>query len=148
VALGAGPVRGAEGSMSSREMDVEEIVAERELEVLGSPSRKVIVRIGKPVRESSGEWGCPHRIEGLGEASVEVTYGVDSMQALQLAMDRVRAILGESAERVAWFGDEQLGSGMPRTVPVILPRSYAVAVEEMIDRTLARWSEDMKCRSR
>jgi hypothetical protein len=127
---------------------VEDVIAERELEVVGSPSRKVKVRLSRPIQVDTGDWACTHRIVGLGDDMVGVTSGVDSMQALQLALDHVRTILEQSSERLAWFGNEEMGSGIPRSIPVVLPRSYATSIEQVIEGTMARWAEDLKCRFR
>ena len=68
------------------------VIARRELVRVGS-RRPVVVEIGKPRRRPTGEWACPYRIGGLGRSGVKQAYGEDAVQALQLALDGVRAHL-------------------------------------------------------
>jgi hypothetical protein len=94
-----------------------DVIAERLIvAVSGDGSRTdVVLRVGKPAPDPlpGGDWGCPWQIAGLGDEAVDVTFGVDSLQALLLAVYAVRVTLAERADRAAvrldWFGVPGLG---------------------------------------
>ena|SRR5579871_4772773 len=83
-----------------------DVIAERRLEALypdiGLTS--IHLRIGRPVPRDERDWSCPVQVEGLrlwhgfGEFA-----GVDSWQALLLALGFVQAILSAEAERGVVF---------------------------------------------
>jgi hypothetical protein len=58
---------------------------------------------------SNGDWVCPHQITGIGDESVQATYGVDSLQALLLSVYAVRIKLAESGSTLDWLGMPELG---------------------------------------
>jgi uncharacterized protein YuzE len=74
-------------------------IAQRVLVLHTEPPRDVVVTVGMPVEEPTGDWSCPYRIDGLAgwEHERKVT-GVDSLQAVELAMAMVRAALAGSHE--------------------------------------------------
>lgn len=76
--------------------------------------KEVVVRLGLPVPdESSGDWVCPYHISGIYVRSkVRAVFGVDSMQALILALHALPVELqAEAAGNQGCFqdGDEGLG---------------------------------------
>lgn len=92
------------------------VIAERELEARNrrtGESRAVTVRIGqpRPDPEPGGDWACATQIEGLGDDAVTDAYGVDSMQALQLAMQLLAIRLKNDAPelQLTWLGANDLG---------------------------------------
>lgn len=95
-----------------------EVVAERELSfepLEGGPSPGTVrFRIGRPV-ERGPEWYCPFEVEGLGERQTDAAYGSDSVQALLLALTKLRVRLGVLAlqhrGRLEFGG--RLGPGLP-----------------------------------
>ncbi|MFI5125609.1 MAG: DUF6968 family protein [Candidatus Acidiferrales bacterium] len=92
---------------------IETVIAERELDGKrdGSPC-KVVVRFGKPVRnEKDGSWCCPYSvISPMGER-LFYGAGLDSLQALRIAISNVGAELKTlySDLKLTWAGDEDLG---------------------------------------
>ncbi|MFZ1085225.1 MAG: hypothetical protein WAN35_09695 [Terracidiphilus sp.] len=71
-----------------------EIIAERILTVkIEDRSFNVIVQFGKPLPHSKGDWCCSYRIKGLGDDIYFCAWGIDAVQALQLAMFAVGATL-------------------------------------------------------
>ncbi|WP_175510358.1 DUF6968 family protein [Micromonospora phaseoli] len=95
-----------------------EIIAERRIAVTGraGDTSEVIVRFGKPHPDplsTNGDWCCPFQIHGLGDDSVEQAFGVDSLQALLLAVWSVRLQLADRAEqnavRLDWLEQTELG---------------------------------------
>jgi uncharacterized protein YuzE len=74
-------------------------IAHRVLVLHTEPPRDVIVTVGVPNEEPTGEWSCPYRIDGLAgwEHERKVT-GLDSLQAMELALIMVRTALAGSHE--------------------------------------------------
>ncbi|MFF3689623.1 DUF6968 family protein [Streptomyces sp. NPDC002187] len=120
-----------------------EVVAERRIETVAEDGggMSVVVRIGKPQPDTlmdgvsptkpHTDWYCPHQIVGLGGESVQVSFGVDSLQAFLLSVYSLQLKLAERAEaasvRLDWLGMPDLGlkvdpevhklSGPPPGVP-------------------------------
>jgi hypothetical protein len=66
----------------------------------------LLVRIAKPV-EDNGDYRCAYSIAGEGVEKIGYAMGVDSVQALQLAMRKIDADLGAISRRldvaVSWL---------------------------------------------
>jgi uncharacterized protein YuzE len=89
-------------------------IARRTLTLCTDPAGEVVVTIGLPYEEPSGEWSCPYRIDGLAgwEHERKVT-GVDSLQAVELALATMRAALTgshEAKEGLLNWDEEPTGS--------------------------------------
>lgn len=89
-------------------------IARRTLTLCTDPAGEVVVTIGLPQEEPSGEWSCPYRIDGLAgwEHERKVT-GVDSLQAVELALATMRAALTgshEAKEGLLNWDEEPTGS--------------------------------------
>ncbi len=60
----------------------------------GEEKRDVLVLVGKPQNfPDSPDYYCPFQIIGVGDQSVSYTGGVDSIQAIQMALREVGAQL-------------------------------------------------------
>jgi hypothetical protein len=97
---------------------LEEIIVERRLS--RGDGRPVIVRIGKPVPYPEGDnFYCPFDIAGLDRVILSRAGGVDGVQALQLAMQKIGVILQghnkETGDGLFWLDgdDPDLGFGAP-----------------------------------
>ncbi|MEU6781605.1 DUF2283 domain-containing protein [Nonomuraea angiospora] len=105
-------------------------IAHRELVLRTDPPRDVTVTVGVPYEEATGEWSCPYRIDGLDgwEHERKVT-GVDSLEAIELALAMVRAALAGSHEAkeglLSW--DEEPSGQRPQTVYVSLDKIRDIA---------------------
>jgi hypothetical protein len=106
--------------------DVGEVIASRDLTLDGN--RKVTVLIGKPQQLADIDWYCPYQKVGIGSGKVMRAEGVDTVQALILALWMVGAELYCSDEyragRLTWDcgavkGD--LGFPVPPNIQDILP---------------------------
>ena len=96
----------------------EDVIAERELafspydRVQGAD--QVLFRLGRPV-ETGPVWTCSFEVVGLGETRVESARGADSVQALLLALAKLRVLLGVLAAdhegHLEFAG--RLGAGLP-----------------------------------
>lgn len=112
------------------------IVAERELDLQVSPRKKakVLVRIGKPKPDGkiTDDWYCPIQILGLGEERVKAAYGIDAVQALEMAFLMISADLTLYFQRLhpgklTWLGEHRLGFPPPETPDDYLRKERAWA---------------------
>jgi len=78
-----------------------EIVARRELDTGGAS--KVIVELAKPVSDGQ-DFGCSYRLEYEGKERVRTIYGVDSFQALTLALK----IISVDLETLEWLPRDRM----------------------------------------
>ncbi len=98
----------------NEQADVTEIdvIAERTLTAtIDGKSSDVVVRFGKPARHPKGDWACPYQISGIGDEKVRQAFGIDGVQALQLAMFSAGAVLSTHREEVklTFLNEIQLG---------------------------------------
>jgi hypothetical protein len=112
------------------------IVAERIFESNGR-AKAVRVRIRKPRRDSKtrDHW-CTFDVSGLGEARGFKVWGVDALQALQLAIRAAGELLREEGGGLTWCGDSDLG--FPKVYPAFLSPTAQSRIERQIDRELER----------
>jgi hypothetical protein len=122
-------------------------IARRTLTEEGVTGRKIVVSIGlpRPDRLSKhGDWECPFLIEGVGESKVETTYGVDSLQALILAIEGVRVRLEQTGRNLFWL-DPNLGTDIPLNVPTVWGKRLVERVSLAIERETVRvWRARIK----
>ena len=88
-----------------------EVMAERRLERAGEGAEPVVVRIGRPVEDLDGDWVCPFQITGRGDDTVYAAAGIDSVQALVLGLQMIRAQLDDHARThpLTWLDGSDLG---------------------------------------
>ena len=73
------------------------------------------VRVGAPVPDPrvGGDWMCPGQVLGLGDEKVRAAHGVDAIQALQLCLHMLDALVRqlERAEgcQTTWLSMPDLG---------------------------------------
>ncbi|GAA3237321.1 DUF6968 family protein [Nonomuraea helvata] len=109
-------------------------IAQRVLVLRTDPPRDVTVTVGVPYEEPTGDWSCPYRIDGLDgwEHERKVT-GLDSLEAIELALVMVRAALAGSHEAkeglLHW--DEAPSGQRPQTVYVSLDKNRDIAYVAM-----------------
>ena len=94
--------------------DTEELEAIAERTLTATTDDKafdVLVRFGKPTPHPKGDWACPYQIAGIGDEKVRRAFGIDAVQALQLAMLATGAILSAHRKEVklAFLGESHLG---------------------------------------
>src|SRR4051812_19188369 len=95
-----------------------DVIATRKLYRLDDPGADIVMRFGKPQpTPGHNDFYCPTQIVGIGDEHVDATYGIDAVQALQLAMKRVGATLdrlnAEAGNTLRWDGDENGSYGLP-----------------------------------
>ncbi len=94
--------------------DIGVIIAEREIDgYAGDKPCKVVIKIGKPFKEEADGscWYCPYSINAPGNDRKFYGAGIDSLQALKLAISNIKAELGSlySSFRLSWNGETDLG---------------------------------------
>jgi hypothetical protein len=91
--------------------ELNDVVAERELERPEEASARTVVRIGRPQPDPEMDWTRSYQIRGIGDEQVRTAHGIDAVQALQLCMGMIRVDLGalQRSHRLTWLGDEDLG---------------------------------------
>ncbi len=122
-------------------------VAERQLSVVGAPDRTVVVTIGKPRPDPDGDWVCAFRIDGIEDSRRHLAYGVDSIQALLIAIERARIMLDASGLDFIWQGGEPGDTGIPRTVPSFYGLAFARKIERHIEREVEQFGRSDEARS-
>ncbi|MCZ6592725.1 MAG: hypothetical protein O7F69_11460 [Alphaproteobacteria bacterium] len=105
--------------------DVGNVIAERELEL--ADGRTVQVVIGQPqLFPEGGSFYCPIRITGIGKEKIMHAGGVDSVQALLLAMQMISANLYTSDEgragTLTWLGKRNLGLPVAAPIQDLVPK--------------------------
>lgn len=113
------------------------VVAERQL-VVGSRQRQLVVRLGAP-RRVKGDWGCPYQLLGLGRKAVRVAFGVDSFQALMMALESIRQDLAAIDEPLTWVGGQAGDSGFGLIVHSFIGSAATARVEKMVEREANRY---------
>ena len=103
--------------MGNTDRPLTDIVARRELDVRDS-TQKVIVELARPYERSTGEFGCPYRIEWGQTVIQREIFGVDAFQALQLTLKMISFELHYEEElpigRMYLFeGDDDIGFPKP-----------------------------------
>lgn len=90
---------------------MEDVVAEKDLVGIYPTGEKMIIkiRIGRPYPVEEGNWACPVAIPGLYDKLRDIR-GVDSFQALVLALSLARSLLEafvEDGGRLLWPNTEE-----------------------------------------
>jgi hypothetical protein len=116
------------------------VIARRIFTEAGKPDRKVIVYLGTPRRHPRYIWECPFLIEGIGKPEIRSVGGGDSLQALLLAMQRIKQCIEQSEVEYLWMGWSELGTGIPLQVPPH-GRSFEERLRPLIERESKRFWE-------
>ena len=77
-----------------------------------SDAGSVTARLGRPVREPTGEWSCSIEVNGPEVRHQSKAFGEDSFQALVLGLSKLRIVLRTERKlrSLSWLG--QAGDGM------------------------------------
>jgi hypothetical protein len=106
--------------------DDKQVIALRQLTLDGSATVTVELLAPTP-SDQSDDFRCGYRIDGLGASKVRYAYGVDSMQALLLAMQSIAAHLYTSEEaktgRLQWLGMSNFGLPFADAIADLVPRA-------------------------
>jgi hypothetical protein len=80
-----------------------QVAASRKLYGLGEGVAEITAFIGLPREGKDGVWDGPFLIDGLGNSRIEMAHGVDSMQALLMAIAGMNYRLDISGRRFTQF---------------------------------------------
>lgn len=142
--LGGGPrcsLARADGVAMSRWLG--QPIAERELERSGERRARAGFRIGRPRRAREGDYECRYELYGFGRSRRMRIFGVDEVQALQLALVAVRAELQRMDNEAIWL-EEPAYRGLPLTVPTYLPAKYVKRVEAALARANSAFAKEVR----
>ncbi len=90
---------------------MDSIIAERRLTFGDGPTAKEVrVTVSKPVESADkADHYCQIQIIGVGDEKVRPIYGLDSMQALQLALRFISEQLANYKKELRWVENEDIG---------------------------------------
>jgi hypothetical protein len=108
--------------------------------VYRAPSGKpVVVTLGVPQPVPGSDWGCPLQITGLNTTwrRPKYVFGIDSFQALHLAMQGAGVVLESAKKKLEWMGQTE-DLGIPKFLPW-LPKPQQARLEAIVERELTKW---------
>lgn len=112
--------------MSSESKYLGPIIAERTLSLANN--RLISIRIGQPFipQNSGGNFCCPFHIDGIGDGEIWYGWGVDSLQALYMALLDISSKLYTSDEaqagQITWEGERELGLPVHEVIKDLVPK--------------------------
>ena len=100
--------------------------------------KPVVVTLGVPHPVPGSDWGCPVQITGLNTTwrRPRYVFGIDSFQALHLAMQGAGAVLESARQKLEWLGETD-DLGMPKFLPW-LPKPQQARLERVVERELRK----------
>ena len=132
-------------SRSSSRVAIGQVVARRELTDVRGPKRRVVVSVGLPRQVSTDEWQCTASVDGLEARPIlKNTHGVDSLQALMLAVELLRKWLKESHCDLVWPDDGTPcpAGDIPHQVPMYFGEEFVDQVEQLTKREGPRFMDN------
>jgi hypothetical protein len=121
------------------------VIAERTLTLVAHADALVRIRMGKPRKErATGDYFCPFSIEGIGERKLREARGIDSMQALQNALQAIRLELAPHLGSLSWEGGQDGGLGFPKAVPDLFGPKFTQRLEGIVDREVDRFARSLE----
>lgn len=125
------------------------IVAKREFELAGRPTERATVCIHKPARDSkTGNYRCSVEWIHPEERELFELWGIDSMQALQLAIRAAGELTKIHEENLRWSGGQEGYFGFPKSYPEHLPKGLLQKLDRMIERELAAHTQKLELATR
>jgi hypothetical protein len=116
------------------------VIAERTLRGV-EHGDSVRVRVGRPRKDrATGDYFCPFSLEGLDERTSREAWGIDSMQALQNALQAIRLALAPHASSLKWEGGQDGWLGFPKAIPDLFGPTFTQRLEGMVDREVERFA--------
>lgn len=100
--------------------------------LVDSGGNEVQVAVGAPRQVSTGFWHCDFTVSGQAP-EVRQAIGLDSFQALFIAVDAIRRIVEESQLQLTWEGGRPGDAGIPRLTSLGLPLAVRRHVENILD---------------
>ena len=114
------------------------ILAERRFALVNSPGLQASIRIRRPARDpGTGNFKCSVEWIHPGERELFELWGIDAMQALQLAILAAGDLVNGYEEALRWVGGEGGYLGFPGAYPEGLPKALLRKLERLINREIA-----------
>lgn len=114
------------------------IMAERRFELTGQPSQRASIRVRRPIKDPrTGNYKCSVEWIHSGERELFELWGIDSMQALHLAIRAAGNLVNRCEEKFKWVGSAGGYLGFPGTYPEGWPKPLLRKLERLIDRKIA-----------
>jgi hypothetical protein len=121
------------------------VIAERTLTATGPGDSSARIRIGKPRKDrATGDYFCPYTVEGLGDRTVREAWGMDSMQALQNALQAIRLDLTPHANGLSWAGGQDGWLGFPKVIPDLFGPAFTLRLEKLVERETDRFARSLE----
>ncbi|HEX8822865.1 MAG TPA: hypothetical protein VF794_23260 [Archangium sp.] len=125
------------------------VIAERTLTFVEPKASLVRIRIGKPRKaRTTGDYFCPFSIESLGNQKVHEAWGIDSIQALQNALQAIRLELAPHENSLEWEGGQDGWLGFPKVVPDLFGPRFTRRLEDLVERETERFARGLEAASR
>ena len=114
------------------------ILAERRFELLSRPGAHASIRIRRPARDPrTGNFKCSVEWIHPQERELFELWGLDSMQALQLAILAAGDLVNAYGEPLQWAGGQGGYLGFPGAYPEGLSKALLRKLERLINREIA-----------
>jgi hypothetical protein len=114
------------------------IMAERRFELVGNPAKHASVRVRRPAKDpGTGNYRCSVEWIRPEEHEMFELWGIDSMQALQLAIRAAGDLVKVYEDNLSWAGSQDGYLGFPKTFPEQLPKALQRKLERMIEREIS-----------
>ena len=125
------------------------VIAERTLTRVEHADAFVRIRVGRPRKErATGDYFCPFSIEGIGDRKLRDARGIDSMQALQNALQAIRLELAPHTSSLSWAGGQEGWLGFPKVIPDLFGPTFTQRLEGMVDREVDRFARSLETANR
>jgi hypothetical protein len=111
----------------------QDTIARRSVDLRARKGLGAEIRLGRPKRKRDGSWRCEYEVKGTPNAYSGFAAGVDSLQALELALFGLRARLALDRGTVRWLG-EAAAEGIAQHVPCFLPMTFRTRIARAIER--------------
>lgn len=108
-------------------------------------NQPVQISINKRARQ---HYFCPFSLKGLHTQRVHEAWGMDSMQALQNALQAIRVELAPHADSLRWEGGQDGWLGFPKVIPDLFGPAFTQRLEKMVDRETDRFARSLEEASR
>lgn len=121
------------------------VIAERTLTLVEHADALVRIRVGRPRKErATGDYFCPFSIEGIGDRKLRDARGIDSMQALQNALQAIRLELAPHTSSLSWAGGQEGWLGFPKVIPDLFGPTFTHHLEAMVDQEVDRFARTLE----
>ncbi len=113
------------------------IMAERRFELVNRPGLHASIRLRRPAKDPrTGNFKCSVEWIRPQERELFELWGIDSMQALQLAILAAGDLVNGYEETLRWVGGEGGYLGFPGAYPEGLPKALLRKLERLINREI------------